>query len=412
MGRSRSALLAVATISLTLTVSTLAVPSAVAEDTSPQPRVAVQSVGGAPADLRVAETEAALLADAETIAQIEGRPATEVVDDLHWQTAVQEEIDRLWSVDPGAFAGSRISHADRSVWVGFTGAAPRSNFPAETQAQLASDLPLSHDELAAAALEATTTADQVFGGESVARADEETGTIEIFVGISQTADADAKVALIRSAVQSLTGGQADVVVMFDPNATGGVEDAYGGARLEYTSSGSLKCTSAFSVIRNSARSMLTAQHCTLPFTHENSSGSTEYSASHVASHYGSNGDMRRYNTSTVERPKFRANYSDLRTIYSAPGFSEGTYMCHFGRGNGKSCDKVYDTTVSKGDLGSLIATERHKTTGGNSGGPWFYGTSGFGIHHGYKTIWFRERSLFTPLNRVGAQWSGTYILVG
>lgn len=100
--------------------------------------------------------------------------------------------------------------------------------------------------------------------------------------------------------------------------------------------------------------------------------------------------MRIYTTSDVEGPRFRADYRDLRTLAQAPGFSVGTYMCHFGRGNGKRCDKVYDTTVSKG---------------------WYNGTKGYGIHQGYKTIWFKDRSLFTPLNRVTRHW-GAYVLVG
>lgn len=86
-------------------------------------------------------------------------------------------------------------------------------------------------------------------------------------------------------------------------------------------------------------------------------------------------------------------------------------MCHFGWGNGRSCDTVHDVTVSKGVLANLIATENHRTTNGNSGGPWFNGTNGYGIHHGYKTIWLKERSLFTPLNGVPRQWNAA-ILVG
>lgn len=121
--------------------------------------------------------------------------------------------------------------------------------------------------------------------------------------------------------------------------------------------------------------------------------------------------MQIYTTSDIEGPRFRADYRDVRTLAQAPGFSVRTYMCHFGRGNGKRCDTVYDTTVSKGSLSGLIAMEHHYTTGGNSGGPWYNGTKGYGIHHGYKTIWFKDRSLFTPLNRVTRHW-GAYVLVG
>lgn len=35
---------------------------------------------------------------------------------------------------------------------------------------------------------------------------------------------------------------------------------------------------------------------------------------------------------------------------------------------------------------------------GDSGGPWFYGNTAYGIHSGYKSIWGFTRDVFTPVH--------------
>lgn len=37
------------------------------------------------------------------------------------------------------------------------------------------------------------------------------------------------------------------------------------------------------------------------------------------------------------------------------------------------------------------------TEPGDSGGPWFLGTTAYGIHSGRARVWFRLRSVFTPV---------------
>ncbi|MEI3614887.1 hypothetical protein [Pseudogracilibacillus sp. SO30301A] len=44
----------------------------------------------------------------------------------------------------------------------------------------------------------------------------------------------------------------------------------------------------------------------------------------------------------------------------------------------------------------MTAVSRHITSGGDSGGPWFYGGTAYGIHSGYQTISNVKRSQFTP----------------
>ena len=375
--------------------------------------VPVQSAGrAAPADKAAAQEEA-LRADASTIARQTKRSPAKVYTDLIWQGEVEQEAQRLAEQHPDTFTGLRIlSHEKRSLWVGFKGQAPEVALPADTDATVASDQPLSGAEIREATAVVERKAASSFETESSAAPDIMTGSIDVAIAKREPEPAERERGMSRLTEQTAgtKAAKAKLKVFFDPEATTKPEAASGGAKLEYTGSGSLQCTAAFAITKNGVTGMLTAQHCTSAFTHENYNGATEYGASTVASTLGSNGDLRWYNTSTNEVPQFRADYSDLRAIYSAPGYSEGAWMCHFGYGNGKSCDTVYRIGVSSGGVSNQTAMSHHYTTGGNSGGPWFYGSSGYGVHRGYTSIWFSNRAIFTPLNRVMPAF-GAYILV-
>ncbi len=56
----------------------------------------------------------------------------------------------------------------------------------------------------------------------------------------------------------------------------------------------------------------------------------------------------------------------------------------------------------------LAMTHRHRSDGGDSGGPWFWGNTGYGVHHGYQTYLLIGRSLFGPV-RAGASVLGVTV---
>lgn len=268
-----------------LLVAALSLPpgSAVAEDAEPRlsPMAAPVQHDGSP-DSSDEEIAAATAADAATIATQEGRSVAEVQEDLEWQDSAQAEIDRVAALAPEAFAGSSLSVADRTVWVGFTGTAPSTDtrFPEGTSATIQGDLPLNHEGRVQAARAAASAVEAEFGAEAVSRVDALTGIAEVFVATSRPSGSDARLA--RAERQAIS----EITVYFDPNSRGGEETVNGGGRLERVGTTSLLCTSAFTVVRNGTRGMTTAQHCPLPFTHENYDNATEHQAAHNASHYG------------------------------------------------------------------------------------------------------------------------------
>jgi hypothetical protein len=385
-----------------------------AENTAAQSSAAgvpTRSLGTGSAADKAAKDKAALRSDAVAIARQTDRPLDKVTAELDWQAQVKAEAQRLAEAYPDAFTGVRItSHQKREVWLGFKGAAPDVRLPSGTEATLAGDQPLNAGELRRATDKVARSAQASFNAETSAVPDMVSGTIDVIVSKAKPADATSKTRQLAAQTVGTSDQAAKLRVAFDPKASSGVEAASGGAKLEVSGTANLHCTSAFSIIKNGVTGMLTAQHCTSPFTHENYNGATEYSTSTVMSTIGTNGDLRWYNSSTNEVPQFRADYSDLRNLYTAPGFSEGEWMCHFGYGNGKSCDTVYRVGVSSNGVSGLTAMTHHYTTGGNSGGPWFFGTGGYGVHRGWTSIWFAERAVFTPLNRVMPAF-GAYILV-
>ena len=82
---------------------------------------------------------------------------------------------------------------------------------------------------------------------------------------------------------------------------------------------------------------------------------------------------------------------------AAVGFrTEGQQLCKYGKTTCATCDEVYELNHCNGDTCHLTAMHNRKADGGDSGGPWYYGTTAYGIHQGYKWWNFKNRDLFTP----------------
>jgi hypothetical protein len=373
--------------------------------------VRVHSLGKATATEKAAQERRSLRLDASTIARQTKRSTDQVYADLVWQGVVGNEDQRLATLYPKTYAGLRIlSHAKRTVWLGFTGVAPKVNLPSRTLATVASHQPLNETAMSQLTAEVARQATASFNAESTAAPDIVSGSIEVTVAKPKPAQADRAIRQLAADTVGTKPGSAQLKVVFDPNAKSKTEATSGGGKLEIPGTESLDCTSAFSVIKDGVTGMLTAQHCTNWFTHENFDGDFESNAMSIASTIGVNGDLLWYDTPTKEMPQFRADFRDLRNLNTAPGVTLGQWICQFGYGNGKSCDTVYRIGVSASGVNNLVALTHHFTTGGNSGGPWFNGNAGYGVHRGFAPIQFQDRSLFTPLNQVWPAFGASILL--
>lgn len=170
----------------------------------------------------------------------------------------------------------------------------------------------------------------------------------------------------------------------------------GGGRLEAVGGGDLACTAGFAVSAPS-RGLLTASHCANSLTHENESGDPEVATTHKGDHEGEWGDFQWYTTGEWESDDFYYDVGFRRDAAVVGAPVEGQTLCRFGHKTGKQCDEVYKLNQSKGVLEHLTAMHNREADAGDSGGPWFYGTTIYGIHHGGQWIWFKHRDLFSPL---------------
>ena len=181
---------------------------------------------------------------------------------------------------------------------------------------------------------------------------------------------------------------AGVSVSIDEGAvlSGGLDTVYGGGHLS-------SCTAAFSVRSSSyANGLLTAEHC----------GNTQsYSGRSVlkfrAALTKSSGDVQWHSSSETASPSFYYTRGSRRSITSTANAVPGQSLCKYGKTTSNTCDEVYKTGQCRGEYCNLIMTHRRKADGGDSGGPWFWGNTGYGIHSGWKTYLFIKRDMFTPV---------------
>lgn len=198
--------------------------------------------------------------------------------------------------------------------------------------------------------------------------------------------------------------RSNVRTYFVPGSHFGVDHTYGGARLEAPGSETLSCTTAFSVTKNGATGVLTAGHCVDDLDYNESNGN-EYRMSFESYHEGIYGDYQWHTTSHSEYPEFYSDYSTRRTYKSDATSYEGAYICRFGHKTGYKCDYVYRVWITKSwtsHSGShtsyyMVAMTKRQADKGDSGGPWFNGGNGYGVHHGPASVGGVTRDAYSEI---------------
>lgn len=181
------------------------------------------------------------------------------------------------------------------------------------------------------------------------------------------------------------------------------EDAnlYGGGRLELQGSGTLGCTGGFNVSQGvGVHGVLTAGHCNDALTHENYPGSAETTLYGQAAHLGYWGDFQWHTSNGFELDDFYYNAGVVRDVAAVGTPVKGQTLCAFGHMTyGAWCDVVYQLDHCNGSACRLVAMENDIAQSGDSGGPWYYGSTAYGVHQGYKW-WFGSRDVFSRADYV------------
>ena len=166
------------------------------------------------------------------------------------------------------------------------------------------------------------------------------------------------------------------------------------------------CTAGFTV-RTSAypHGIITAGHC---------SNSQKYFDRSVltfrAEHRGGKGDVQWHSSTEKTDARFYYTHGATRALTGTANPTTGVTLCKYGKTTGNTCDEVYKLNQCRDNDCGLAMTHRRKANSGDSGGPWFYNNTGYGIHHGYKTYLLIQRDLFSPV-RAAASVMGVTVKV-
>lgn len=349
-------------------------------------------VGGDSDDVEVEDLDDAEREDLERVAEDEGVTVEEAAHDVAWQEDFSRLADELREDFPDEFAGAWIEDGDGAdAWVAFAGAAPDEALEAAaafsrplavhegrgyTEAELDEELESIHYEL----LDDTDAVEDVMSSHDLA-----TGRIEVEVEPAEMADDADTVDQLATRMEP-----SNTEISLEMEASSELDYAneaiYGGGDLT-------TCTSGFVVNdQDSARrGVTTAAHC------QNSQSYEGAPLDFEGSHRGSFGDVQWHrHTSRAHVNEFYSTSSTRRAATSVAGLPEGGQSINnYGKNSGRDTETVYRTNVCQGDDCRLIAMGSHVTTGGDSGGPWFWANTAHGIHKGYRTIDGERRSTFS-----------------
>lgn len=351
--------------------------------------------------------DAATIEDIMFDAEHSGRSPEDVAVDIQAQRLFESEIAPITEEDEN-FAEARI--VDGTVEVYFKNEIPsevehiaqvderifvsdEAKFTASEADLLNEELASELTELASAEGAFISTVDPVEGTASavVSEPVEE----EPIVIVDAPAAPNARNARSMPAVLS-------VDISVDVTLHSSTEAVNGGDDLLTRSTGWRQCTAGFPAKNSAGQAGLTsAAHC--PNDIVVNGVDNLYNVSLSTS--PNTGDAQWQRAKVAVNPHFRYAWSKFRGVISYPSLAVGTSVCRFGgtTGNGTGCTTVkYVSACTKFpdlsyELCQLAMTNGHTgSAGGDSGGPWYYGNFGYGIHSGSNTRDGVLRNWFTP----------------
>ncbi|MDA0635158.1 S1 family peptidase [Nonomuraea sp. MCN248] len=363
-------------------------------------------------DLPLAE-----LVDLEDVAEAEGITHKQAIDRYGWQPAFRKVTDTLRQAYPDEITATSMSQDGRGARLAFKGPIPPRAITLARTLPVAVDLVgetgFSEREVEAARTKALKAVTGRAGtGDVGASFDAEKGTVSIEV------EAEATTQEVRQDLGEVARSTlpADSEIRIDVKVVDELDiepqDKYirGGGLLDEG------CTVGFVVNYHASakQAISTAGHCTVRptytyYNHSRDGGSTVVRS--VIKHQGGRGDIALYTrgsmtaTRTFYYAKNRKRYVDDSSAF-APGV--GSQICHFGRVTGKHCGQVSDRDYSYYNERQRVTYEhlvmadgeRNFSDRGDSGGPWYYGNTAYGIHHGGSRTPPHTWGTFTPVHQL------------
>ncbi|OQJ62454.1 hypothetical protein B5P24_05265 [Clavibacter tessellarius] len=379
-----------------------------------RPQVDVEQPVAAPLSDAAAEA-----IDAAHIAEQTGRPVEEVRAEQHRDVLFGQALATLQGVDGFANAGKDATGP--GYWVAFTepvaaaALAPLGELAPDVRTT--TDAPLTAEERSTAVAAAAQAVQAELGAESVEASMSEDGTTVTAAAVLPDASASASASVDVTAAAQAGTDRAEAAVA--QAATVPVEVALtdedpsqevlsGGTALGIGNTQQLACTAGFTVrnARTGATGLITASHCPDDLNYESRQILTFEG-------HGDSGqlDEQWFSSSESVHNEFisqKAGSTLIRrkaTAVAAPFV--GMNVCKYGTVTAYGCSQVINgptTTVNANGVtyANLWQVDGYITQEGDSGGPWFYGNTAYGIHYGNIPRGGADRSAFTSITAIEA----------
>lgn len=246
-----------------------------------------------------------------------------------------------------------------------------------------------------------------------------TGDQRIMLNTQQLAP---EVMLAASSEPKISGNIDQAFVTFTESSelsdAAATEVSVRGGGMMSTSTGP-ECTSGLPVVISGDRGITTAMHCTnsLRYGGTGATGIIAYRNA-ASTSGGANIDLQWHETlsphSTSSTFYADTGSTDIRTISGATNAKVNDSVCNYGIGSvSRRCGYIQGLAAcyTPEDLQfcGLAVVDRHITTGGDSGSPWFFGNNVKGVHSGRAFVDGASRSIYTPQTRIGENLSGAVL---
>lgn len=172
--------------------------------------------------------------------------------------------------------------------------------------------------------------------------------------------------------------------------------AAGGTSLRQIS-GNLECTSAFVVKRRTSAELgpLTAAHCPDDLSHNN-----EFNLLLRNEHFGGAGDIQWHRSPRMMDAWFHYDRGVGRPVSGTVYPMDGQRVWKFGVNTGRTDSTIRELSIcinypENGVACNVVEMDGEVSAGRDSGGPWYVGTTAYGVHSGRSN----GRSVWTPVGQ-------------
>jgi hypothetical protein len=217
----------------------------------------------------------------------------------------------------------------------------------------------------------------------------------------------------------------DVAVDEELGGPDELSDVYGGKRLTKQGVTSQNCTSTFAVrnVVTGVTGLLTAGHCD-DAEHYWHNGTIHFDITFQYQRWDADQDWQWHTTPDTEVGVFWDGGAYRAVTGTEPRSSMvGDFACHYGFSTGQSCGTIQTITyvptlpfgcggVTCAAVYARVTGSALKSSGGDSGGPWFVGGRAYGIHMGHSGTTGNINAIFNTINYISGSNNNLTLILG